>query len=184
MRYEILIKHLCRLRIKRIFLYFFFSYFFFQVMFIICMTTYILCTMSVCTGCPGANIQVLTYSDTQKYTSQISFGGGLGILSSGHFTYDPLIWLKVTSLSSTASVLRDGKISLKFQESIKKLFFPQNIKIRWFSHQILDFKNLSGSENFSGLNDLKRHDNITGLNDLNSLFGLKKSKTACSVHTE
>ena len=136
------------------------------------------------TGCLNANLYTSFCSGGQKYASQLWFEGGLGILSSGIFTYDPLIWLKVTSLSSTASVLRDGKISLKFQESIKKLFFPQNIKIRWFSHQILDFKNLSGSENFSGLNDLKRHDNITGLNDLNSLFGLKKSKTACSVHTE
>ena len=42
---------------------------------------------------------------------------------------------------------------------------------------------MSGSENFSGLNDLNRHDNITGLNDLNSLFGLKKSKAACTLIT-
>ena len=35
-----------------------------------------------------------------------------------------------------------------------------------------------GFENLSGLNDLNRHDNMTGLHDLNSLFGLKKSKTA------
>jgi hypothetical protein len=44
------------------------------------------------------------------------------------------------------------------------------------SHGVVDFKELSGSENLSGLRDLKRHDNITGLNDLNSLFGLKKLK--------
>jgi hypothetical protein len=37
---------------------------------------------------------------------------------------------------------------------------------------IIDFKNLSGFENLSGLSDLNRHDNITGLNDLNSLSGL------------
>ena len=37
---------------------------------------------------------------------------------------------------------------------------------------------LSGIESLSGLHDLKRHDKITGLNDLNSLFGLKKSKSA------
>jgi hypothetical protein len=42
----------------------------------------------------------------------------LGILSRGHLTYDPLIWLKVTSLSSTASVLRECNILLKFQECI------------------------------------------------------------------
>ena len=40
------------------------------------------------------------------------------------------------------------------------------------SHQIIDFKNMSGSENLNGLNDLNRHDNITGLNELNNLFGL------------
>ena len=36
----------------------------------------------------------------------------------------------------------------------------------------------SGSDNLSGLKNLIRHDNLTGLNDLNSLFGLRKSKTA------
>ena len=81
------------------------------------------------------------------------------------------LW-KVTSLSSTASVLRECKISLKFQEFIQKNFFFQNIKIGDSSLYIIDFKTLSGSENFSGLIDLNRHDNITGLNDLNSLLGL------------
>ena len=52
---------------------------------------------------------------------QIEFS--LGIQSSGNLIYDPLIWLKVTSLSSTASVLREFKISLKFQESIQKKIF-------------------------------------------------------------
>ena len=37
-------------------------------------------------------------------------------LVGGQLTHDPLIWLKVTFLSSTASVLRKCKISLKFQE--------------------------------------------------------------------
>ena len=40
--------------------------------------------------------------------------------SSGHLTYDLLFWLKVTSQSSTASDLKGGKISLKFQVSIQK----------------------------------------------------------------
>ena len=53
------------------------------------------------------------YAVRQKYPNQIWFEGGLGILSWGHLTYHPLIWLKVTSLSSTASVLREGKISPK-----------------------------------------------------------------------
>ena len=41
----------------------------------------------------------------------------------GNLTYDSLIWLKVTFLSSTASVLREGKISLKFQQCIQNFFF-------------------------------------------------------------
>jgi hypothetical protein len=95
----------------------------------------------------------------------------LGILSRGNLTYDPLIWLKIASLSSTASVLRECKISIRFQEFIKKNIFSkhQNKVILAF---ILLILRLSGSENFSGLNDLNRHDNITGLNDLNSLCGL------------
>ena len=56
--------------------------------------------------------------------SQVWFEGGLKTLSSEHLNYDPLIWLKVTTLASTASVLRDDKIPLKFQESLQKLFFP------------------------------------------------------------
>jgi hypothetical protein len=72
--------------------------------------------------------------------------------------YDPLIWLKVTSLSSTASVLREGKISLKFHEGIQKVHFFKISKSGDSSQYIIDFKNLSGSENFSGLNDLSRHD--------------------------
>ena len=92
------------------------------------------------------------------------------------FTYGPLIWLKVTSLSSTASVLRDGKFSLKLQESIqKKSSKHQNND--FFSPEIIDFNNLIGSEKLCGLNDLNRHDNITGFNDLKSLFGLKKIKS-------
>ena len=50
----------------------------------------------------------------------------------------------------------------------KKMFFSKHLN----SHYIIDFKNLSGSEHLSGLNDLNRPNNITGLNDLNSLFGL------------
>ena len=40
------------------------------------------------------------------------------------------------------------------------------------SHYIIDFKNLNGPEQLSGLNDLNSSNNLTGLNDLNSLFGL------------
>ena len=101
---------------------------------------------------------------------QVRFGLK-GILSSGCLTYDPLIWLKVTSLSSTASVFRDGKISLKFQKSTKKYFFLKTSQ--WDDLPVrFVFMNLSGFKKY------------IGLNDLNSLFGLKKSKTAYSVHTE
>ena len=42
---------------------------------------------------------------------QVRFGdeGVLGILSSEIFTYEPLIWSKVTSLSSTASNAKGAK---------------------------------------------------------------------------
>ena len=68
--------------------------------------------------------------------------------------------------------MRDGKISLKFHESIQKKFFFKASKEGNSSHCIIDFKNLSGSEHLSGLNDLNRPDKINGLNNLNSLFGL------------
>ena len=68
--------------------------------------------------------------------------------------------------------MRDGKISLKFHEIIQKKFFFKTSKQGNYSLYIIDFKNLSGSEHLSGLNDLNSHHNLTGLNDLNSLFGL------------
>ena len=37
---------------------------------------------------------------------------------------------------------------------------------------IIDYKTLNSFENFSGLNNLTRHDNITGLNNLKSLVCL------------
>ena len=61
------------------------------------------------TGCPDAKVYVSICSDRQKYSSQIWFEGGWGILSSGNLTYDPSIWLKVTSLSSTASKRKGAK---------------------------------------------------------------------------
>jgi hypothetical protein len=102
----------------------------------------------------------------------------------GHLTIDPWIWLKVTSLSSTASVLNDGRISLEIPSFCSKICFFKTLKQGDFSHYLIDYKGQSGSENLSGLNDLNRHDKITGLNHLNSLFGLKKSKPACTLHNE
>merc|ERR1712051_491743 len=42
---------------------------------------------------------------------------------SQHLTYDPWIWSKVTSLSSTASILKDGRISLEITSFFLKTFF-------------------------------------------------------------
>ena len=101
----------------------------------------------------------------------------------GHLTYDTLIWVKITSLSSTASVLNDGRISLEIPSYYSKIFFSKHQNKVILAITLLISKTLSGFENLSGPNDLNRHDNITGLNDLNSLFGLKKSKTTCTLVT-
>ena len=61
------------------------------------------------TGCPGANIYVSTCYERQRYASQIWFEGVLGILNSGHLTYNPWIWLKVTYMASTASNRKSAK---------------------------------------------------------------------------
>jgi hypothetical protein len=50
----------------------------------------------------------------------------LRIRSSRIFYYDPSIWLKVTPLSSTASVLRDGKIS---RSLFNKMYFATHINL-------------------------------------------------------
>ena len=44
------------------------------------------------TGCSIANSYISIGSGRLKYANQIWFEGGFGILSSGFFTYDPLIW--------------------------------------------------------------------------------------------
>ena len=91
----------------------------------------------------------------------------------GNLTYDPWIWLKMTSLSSTASVLNDGRISLEIPSFCPDFFFLNKVIL---AISLLISKTLSGFENLSGPNDLNRHDNITGLYDLSSLFGLKKNQ--------
>ena len=63
------------------------------------------------TGCSIANFYTSFCSTRLKYASYLD----LVILSSRFFTYKHSIWLKVTSLSSIATVLRDGKFLLKFQ---------------------------------------------------------------------
>jgi hypothetical protein len=40
----------------------------------------------------------------------------------GNLIYDPWIWLKITFLSSTASALKDGKISLEVPSFHSEIF--------------------------------------------------------------
>jgi hypothetical protein len=52
-------------------------------------------------------------------------------IDNGHLTIiDPWIWLKVTSLSSTASVLNDGRISLEIPSFCSKNCFFKTSKER------------------------------------------------------
>ena len=41
----------------------------------------------------------------------------------GRLTYDTWIWLKITSLSSTASVLNDDRISLEIPSFCSEIYF-------------------------------------------------------------
>ena len=91
-------------------------------------------------------------------------------IGNGHLTSDSWNWLEVTLLSSTASVLKDVRISLEIPSFYSKNIFYY-IWIRWFQPLDYHFNYLSGYENLGGLND-----NIYELKDLNSLFGLKKSQ--------
>jgi hypothetical protein len=43
----------------------------------------------------------------------------------GHLTYDTWLWLKITSLSSKASVLNDGRISLEISSFCSEFFFSK-----------------------------------------------------------
>ena len=69
-----------------------------------------------------------------------------------HLTYDPWIWLKVTSLSSTASVLKDGRISLEISSSYS-IFFSKHQNEVIVAISLSISKCLSGSKNISYLND-------------------------------
>ena len=59
----------------------------------------------------------------EKNASQIWFEGDFGILNSGIFIYATWIWSKITSPSSTASVLNDGRISLEIPSFCPDFFF-------------------------------------------------------------
>jgi hypothetical protein len=44
----------------------------------------------------------------------------------GHLTFDTWIWLKITSLSSTASFLNDGRISLEIPSFCSEIIFSKH----------------------------------------------------------
>ena len=103
----------------------------------------------------------------------------------GHLTYDPWIWLKITSLSSTASVLNEckkiyAKESLNvhnvkilsiFFSNVFSLFMPFYWEWKLALGILSDFP---GIRSLSGLNDLNSLNDLSGLNDLNSLISYKK----------
>ena len=67
-------------------------------------------------------------------------------IGNGHLTYDPWIWLEVTSLSSTTSVLKDGRIPIEISSFHSKFNFFKTTKEADSSHQLDAFKVLSSSE--------------------------------------
>jgi hypothetical protein len=55
-------------------------------------------------------------------------------IGKGHLTYDPWIWLKVTSLSFTTSVLKDGRIPIEISSFHSKIYLFKTAKEADFSH--------------------------------------------------
>ena len=94
--------------------------------------------------------------------------------------YDPLIWLKVTSLSSTASVLREGKISLKFQEGIQKIIFSKHQNKMILASILLTLRIRVVLKTSVASVDM-----ITSLASMTSTASLaSKNKKNCNLHTE
>ena len=102
----------------------------------------------------------------------------------GHLTYDTWIWLEITSLSSTASVLNEckkiyAKESLNvhnvkilsiFVFNVFGLFMPFFWEWKLALGILSDFP---GIRSLSGLNGLNSLNDLGGLNDLNSLISSK-----------
>ena len=65
------------------------------------------------TGCLNMNCQTSNHLLGIKNTLLSHKNGICTFMRCGNLTYDTWIWLKITSLSSTASVLNDGRISLE-----------------------------------------------------------------------
>ena len=64
------------------------------------------------TGCLNAKPDVLNTYKAIKNALLSHKNGICTFMRCGNLSYDPWIWLKILSLSSTASVLNDGRISL------------------------------------------------------------------------
>ena len=102
----------------------------------------------------------------------------------GHLTYDTWIWLEITSLSSTASVLNECKkiyakeslnvhnvkILSKKISNVFSFFMPFYWEWKLALGILSDFP---GIRSLSGLNDLNSLNDLSGLNDLNSLISSK-----------
>ena len=102
----------------------------------------------------------------------------------GHLNYDTWIWLKITSLSSTASVLNgckkifakeslnvpNVKVLSNFFSNVFGSFMPFYWKWKLALGILSDFP---GIRSLSGLNDLNSLNDLSGLNDLNSLIPWK-----------
>ena len=84
------------------------------------------------TGCLNMNCQTSTHLFGIKNTLLSHENNICTFMRCGNLTYDTYIWLKITSLSSTASVLNYGRISLELPSFCSEICFFQNIKIRWF----------------------------------------------------
>ena len=102
----------------------------------------------------------------------------------GHLNYDTWIWLKITSLSSTASVLNgcekifakeslnvpNVKVLSNFFSNVFGSFMPFYWKWKLALGILSDFP---GIRSLSGLNDLNSLNDLSGLDDLNSLIPWK-----------
>ena len=86
------------------------------------------------TGCVNSICYTLNAYSAIKNALLSNKNGICTFLRCGHLTYDPWVWLKITSLSSTASVLNDGRISLDIPSFCSEIFFFKTSKKSHSSH--------------------------------------------------
>ena len=80
------------------------------------------------TGCLNTLCQTSNHLLGIKYTLLSHKNSICTFMRCGNLTYDTWIWLKITSLSSTASVLNDGRISLEIPSFCSEIFFFKTSK--------------------------------------------------------